>query len=126
MMHGLNCSPHCVVSEHETTYTDETIRRNEAIVAGQVMRLPKYNDKRKTPETALFRPMTEAEVRALPGDRRWAYMRVDGGRYAEIRITSVTLRKRTNGIEVKCVFGLRDFFTLNREAALARLLVPMP
>jgi hypothetical protein len=126
MMHGLNCSPHCVVSEHETTYTDETIRRNEAIVAGQVMRLPKYNDKRKTPETMLFRPMTEAEVRALRPNQWVSLLSISRLVYFEARVTSVKTWKTRESIEVKCVFGLKEFFTLNREAALARLLVPMP
>jgi len=67
------------------------------------------SDKRVNPEVREYRILTNAECRNLRGH---AEILDCNGKVARVKITSVKIWKTRSDIEVKCQFGLYEYFTV--------------
>lgn len=74
------------------------------------------SDKRKTPETKTYRYLTFEEIGKLNSGSHSLILDRDG-KVANVKITSVKKWvKRPREIDVKCQFGLREFFTVHAHS----------
>jgi len=75
----------------------------------QTIKTSLRSDKRKNPEVKEYRYLSNEECRNLRGH---AQILDRNGKVANVKITSVKTWKTRSDIEVKCQFGLYEYFTV--------------